>query len=436
MTPSGKNWPTGLNGSKSPDLGRLVSGLTDQDVETLLFDWPTWARPAQMPPAGIWTTWLMLGGRGSGKTSAGAEWVRALAADAKLGGPIALVGETLDSARAVMVEGESGLLAIHPGAERPKFDRSRNALIWPNGNEGFLMSGSDPERFRGPQFAAAWSDEIGKWPNAEAAWDMLQFGLRLGLNPRQVATTTPRPTKILRRLLTDPLTSVTRMKTHDNAANLAPTFLQQIVARYEGTHLGRQELDGELIEDVPDALWRRSELEALRLNQRPELQRVVVAVDPPVTGHAKSDACGIIVAGRSGEGAVVLADRSVKPAQPLQWARIACDAFKQFGADAIVAEVNQGGDLVKEIIAQVDPDVPVIAVHATRGKWVRAEPVAALYARGLVRHLAGLSELEDELCAFGPNGLADGHSPDRLDALVWALTELMIGKTEPRVRRG
>lgn len=424
-----------MNSSAKPDGAEFVAGLADDEVERLVFDWQSWARPEQKPPIGKWTTWLILGGRGSGKTRAGAEWVRMKAADPLLGGPIALVGETMEQARAVMVEGESGLLAIHREDERPQFDRSRNALFWPNGNQAQLLSGSDPERFRGPQFAAGWCDEAAKWPNAEAAWDMLQFGLRLGRQPQQVVTTTPRPTKLLKRLLNDPLTAVTRMKTSDNQANLAGDFLGAIVSRYQGTHLGRQELDGELIEDLPDALWQRSELEALRVSTAPLLQRVVIAVDPPVTGHSKSDACGIVVAGTVEDGAVVLADRSLKPAKPLQWAKRAVRAFEEFEADAIVAEVNQGGDLVKQVLRQVDDNVPVIAVNATRGKWLRAEPVAALYARGLVRHMPGLEALEDEMCAFGPNGLADGHSPDRLDALVWALSELMLRTSQPRVRK-
>ena len=429
----GTSWSSALSSSKNSDT-ELVAALRDETVESVLFDWPLWARPEQLAPDGHWRTWLILGGRGSGKTRAGAEWVRMKAADIALGGPIALVGETMEQARAVMVEGESGLLAIHPVDERPKFDRSRNALFWPNGNEALLMSGSEPERFRGPQFAAAWADEAAKWPNGEAAWDMLQFGLRLGTNPQQVVTTTPRPTKLMKRLIADPLTRITRMATRDNRANLAPGFLNEIVGRYAGTHLGRQELDGELIEDLPDALWRRSELEALRLSKRPVLERIVVAVDPPVTGNKSSDACGVVVVARSGEGAVVLADRSLKPAPPLAWARAAVTAFHEFQADAVVAEVNQGGDLVGEMLRQVDENVPVIAVHATRGKWLRAEPVAALYARGLVRHMADLGDLEDEMCAFGANGLADGHSPDRLDALVWGVTELMLKKGVPRVR--
>lgn len=421
-----------------PDLpagNDAVARIGDEGVETISADWHLWARPAQLPPEGNWTTWLLMGGRGAGKTRAGAEWVRALATGARPVSPIALVGETLSQARSVMVEGESGILNIGPLAERPHFDRTRNLLTWANGVQAELMSGSEPARFRGPQFSAAWSDEISKWPRAEEAWDMLQFGLRLGDRPRQLATTTPRPTKLIKRLMEDPLTIVTRMRTDENKANLATSFLSQIVERYRGSVLGRQELDGELIEDMPDALWPRSALEAARLHEVPALERIVVAVDPPVTGHSKSDACGIVIAGRVDDKALVLADRSIKPAKPLQWARRVVAAYEEFEADLVVVEVNQGGDLVGEMIAQIDPDVPVRSVRATRGKWVRAEPVAALYGRGLVSHAAGLSELEDEMCAFGPNGLSDGHSPDRVDALVWALTELMLNRNMPRVRR-
>lgn len=415
-------------------ISEFIANLSDRDVEAIAHDWRIWARAEQLAPAGFWTCWLIMGGRGSGKTRAGAEWVRELAMSGNVGGPIALVGETLDQARAIMVEGESGLLSIHSNDERPKFDRSRGRLQWPNGVEALLMSGSDPERFRGPQFAAAWSDEIAKWRDGEAAWDMLQFALRLGGNPRQVTTTTPRPTKLMRRLLSDENTVLTKMRTHENAQNLASSFLDKIVGRYEGTYLGRQELDGDLIEDLPDALWRRSELEAARCEMPENLSRIIVAVDPPVTGTEKSDACGIVVAGVLGEETVVLADRSIKPARPLVWARLAVETYHAYEADAIVAEINQGGDLVREMIAQIDPSVPVIDVRATRAKWVRAEPVAALYGRGMIKHVAGLNELEDEMCSFGPNGKSFGHSPDRVDALVWAVTELMLVHNKPRIR--
>lgn len=368
-----------------------------------------------------------MGGRGSGKTRAGAEWVRELARRRVT--PIALVGETLTEAIAIMINGVSGLLAVHPPREKPVLHGT--VLRWPNGVEGIIMSASDPDRFRGPQFAAAWCDEVAKWPDAEAAWDMLQFGLRLGSKPRQLATTTPRSTPLIKRLLADPQTVVTRMSTMENAYCLAPDFMKAVVARYQGTVLGRQELDGELIDDLPGALWQRA---MFRRFAGGGVERIVVAVDPPVTGTARSDACGIVVAGRVGEGAVVLQDCTLKPAAPLQWARRAVAAFRAHEADAVVVEVNQGGDLVREVIRQVDPLVPVRTVRASRGKWLRAEPVAALYARGLVSHVDGLHALEDEMCGFGADGRSDGHSPDRVDALVWAMTELVLNDMRPRIR--
>lgn len=405
-----------------------VAALSDEDVEAAYFDWMRWAMPKQLPPPGDWTTWLLLGGRGSGKTRAGAEWVRMLARDRI--GPIALVGETMSEAVEIMVRGESGILSVHPDQERPVL-KGGNRLIWPNGVEAAIMTASDPERFRGPQFAAAWCDEAAKWPDAEAAFDQLQFGLRLGERPRQLVTTTPRPTRLIKRLLADPQAVVVRIATDENKAQLAPQFLEAVVARYRGTVLGRQELDGELIEDRPDALWQRG---AFRPAEGGADGRIVVAVDPPVTGTARSDACGIVVAGRRGEGAVVLEDATLKGVQPLTWARRVVAAFHAHHADAIVVEVNQGGDLVTQMIGQVDAAVPVRPVRASRGKWLRAEPVAAYYGRGLVTHVQGLTALEDELCAFGPDGKADGHSPDRVDALVWALTELLLEGARPRVR--
>ncbi len=404
----------------------FAADLSEAEAEELLFEWAFWRRAEQTPPPGEWVTWLLLGGRGSGKTRAGAEWVRSLAARGV--GPIAIVGETITEALSVMVEGPSGIMAVTPPADRPKV--SGAALHWPGGVSGMVLGAADPERFRGPQFAAAWCDEVGKWPHAEAAWDMLQFGLRLGDRPRQVATTTPRPTKLLKRLLAEPTTVVTRMTTAENERHLAASFLSAVVGRYRGTVLGRQELDGELIDDLPGALWTR---EMFRRDDGTERGRTVVAVDPPATSGPGADGCGIVVAARTGEGAVVLEDLTLKPAAPLAWATRAVRAYHDHGADCIVAEVNQGGEMVKAVIAQVDAAVPVRTVHATRGKWVRAEPVAALYAQGRVRHAAGLTALEDEMCAFGLDGRADGQSPDRLDAAVWAITELML-RDGPRVR--
>lgn len=402
-----------------------VRTLTRSQAIAIGQHWVTFARPDQLAPEGDWTTWLMLGGRGSGKTRAGAEWVAGLVRQGVT--PIALVGQTMTEALAVMARGESGLMRVMR-RHRPKLRGT--TLVWDNGVEAMLMSASDPDRFRGPQFAAAWCDEVAKWPDAEAAWDMLQFALRLGDRPRQVATTTPRPIPLLKRLLVDEHTAVTRMRTEQNAEFLAPRFLDAVVGRYRGSVLGRQELDGELIEDSPDALWQRSMFR--RAGDEP-VQRIVVAVDPPVTGGLKSDACGIIVAGGTEAGATVLEDLTLQPASPMGWARRAVAAYRSHGADCIVVEVNQGGDMVKTVIGQVDPDVPVKAVRAMRGKWLRAEPVATLYAQGRVSHAVGLTALEDEMCAFGTDGRSDGHSPDRVDALVWAVTELLLGGQGPRV---
>ncbi len=451
---------------------RFTRDLSAPEAEFLLHDWQLWARDDQLPPLlsqgeNPWTTWLILGGRGAGKTRAGAEWVRGLA----LGIPpfadspverIALVGESLTDARAVMIDGPSGLLAIHPPGERPTYNASRRELSWPNGAVAQLFSADDPESLRGPQFGAAWADELAKWRYAERAWDMLQFCLRLGERPRQAVTTTPRPIPLLKRLIADPRVAISRARTEANAANLAPSFLDAVVGRYQGTRLGRQELDGELIDDRPDALWQREIIERSRVSDAPPLERIVVAVDPPVTSGARADACGIVAAGLAEDGrAYVLADATVQGVQPLDWALAAISLYESLEADCIVAEVNQGGELVAEMLRQVPPlaqsgkhrsgenadqagspakwrtgrHVPVRMVRATRGKYLRAGPVAALYRRGLVFHAGVWPELEDQMCDFGQGGLSDGRSPDRLDALVWALTELMLcERVEPRIR--
>ncbi len=404
-----------------------VGQLDEASASGTFYDWSQWAHEQQLPPEGDWTTWILMGGRGAGKTMAGAQWVRGLA---KAGvTPIALVSESMIEGIEVMVRGPSGVLAVHPPEEMPVL--TGHTLRWKNGVEAMVLGAADPERFRGPQFAAAWCDELGKWSNAEAAWDMLQFGLRLGDRPRQLVTTTPRPTRLLKRLLNEPGTAVTRMPTRVNWKHLAPKFLGDVVGRYQHSVLGRQELEGELIEDLPDALWSRG---MFRLGDGAGRERCVVAVDPPVTGHRKSDRCGIVVAAKRGDEAVVLADLSFGPAHPDAWARRAVAAFHEFEADCIVAETNQGGEMVRAVIAQVDRQVPVREVRARQGKWVRAEPVAALYAAGRVSHVAGLTALEDEMCAFGADGLSEGHSPDRVDALVWALTELLLKRGEPRIR--
>lgn len=409
-------------------------------------DWLTWGRPEQVPPetaanGGPWTQWLFLGGRGAGKTRAGAEWVRGLAMGSSDFGPpvgrIALVGETLADAREVMVEGVSGLLAVHGRHGRPLWEPSRRRLTWPNGAVAQVFSSEDPEALRGPQFGAAWCDELAKWTYAEETWDMLQFGLRLGTAPRQMVTTTPRPIALLKRLLADPKSAVTHAPTHANAFNLAPGFLETVVGRYAGTRLGRQELDGEIVEDRPDALWSRDLLEAGRVALAPPLARIVVAVDPPAGGGKRSDACGVVAAGIAADGHVyVLRDDSVEAARPDLWAARATATWRALEADALVAEANQGGEMVRSVISQADPEVPVTLVRATRGKWLRAEPVATLYAQGRVHHVGPLPALEDELCDFGLDGLSGGHSPDRLDALVWAVSALALNgpRGTPKIR--
>ena len=395
-----------------------------------------------------WTTWLMLGGRGAGKTRLGAEWVRAQATGAlpyaeQRARHIALVGETAHDAREVMIEGPSGILRHAPRAERPSWLSSRRRLDWPNGAVATAFSADDPEQLRGPQFDAAWCDELAKWKQPDETFDNLQFGLRLGPRPRQLVTTTPKPIALIKRLTVDPRTAVTRASTYANAAHLSPAFIEAVIGRYAGTRLGRQEIDGEIIEDRPDALWTRAMIEACRVDAAPPFMRIVVGVDPPAKSHRSSaragaDACGIVAAGISEACTVyVLEDATVQGLQPAGWASRAIALVRRLEADAIVAEVNMGGDMVSAVLKQIDATVPVKTVHATRGKWLRAEPVAAMYAQGKVKHAgAAFAELEDEMCDFGLGGLSGGRSPDRLDALVWAVTELTKrgGWQGPRIR--
>ncbi len=374
---------------------------------------------------------MILGGRGAGKTRAGAEWI-AEEVRAARAGRIALVGESYADAREVMVEGTSGLRALGPDHAKPRYEATRRRLLWPNGAVASLHSASDPEGLRGPQFDAAWSDEAAKWPDAEAAWSMLQFGLRLGDHPRQVVTSTPRAVPLIRNLLTDDRVAVTRATTYDNRANLADAFFSTVIKTYEGTRLGRQELNGELLEDDPDALWTRTLIERCRRTSTPDFNRVVIGVDPPASSGAGADECGIVVAGiGSDDRFYVLADRSRARAKPAAWAKAVAEAYKNFDADRVIAEVNQGGEMVESVLHHVAPTLPVRQVRATRGKKVRAEPVAALYEQGRVSHLAPLPELEDQMCNFSGHG----KSPDRLDALVWAITDLMRTAGDPAIRR-
>ncbi len=408
-------------------------------------DWDFWARDDQLAPLALangeaWRVWMIFGGRGSGKTRAGAEWVRARAhaggSKAREPARIALVGKTLGDVRNVMIEGVSGLLAIHPNKQRPLFEPSKRRLTWPNGAIAELFSADERDGLRGPQFTHAWCDELAKWREGEKAWDMLQFGLRLGDNPQCVVTTTPRAHPYLKKIMGDAVTVTTKLATADNALNLAPAFLAEMTRRYAGSDIGRQELLGEIVEESLQALWRLQWIEASRVETAPEMSRVVVALDPPVTSTRNSDACGIVVAGLGvDKRAYVLADRSLQGREPQAWAKAALAAYDDFGADAIVAEVNQGGDLVAGVLKQFRDGVPVKKVYATRGKFLRAEPVAALYAEARVVHVGRFVELEDQMRAFGPDGKVAGRSPDRVDALVWAVTELMLsGGGAPQIR--
>ena len=408
-------------------------------LERFFGDWEPFSHPHQRPPLRAangepWTTWLLIGGRGAGKTFAGAQWVKQMAR-AKVC-PIALIGETEHEVREVMIEGESGILRAHARRDRPVWIPSRKRLEFQNGAVAQAFSAEDPESLRGPQFAAAWCDELAKWRQADAAFDMLQFALRLGEQPCQMITTTPRPTALIKRLMKDARTAVTRARTFDNARHLAPAFFDAVVARYHGTRLGRQELDGEIVEERADALWSRATIESCRVDEAPPLLRVVVAVDPPASSREGADACGLVAAGIAENGALyVIADESAAGLTPAGWSRKAIALWRRLQADALVVEVNQGGEMVKAVIGEADAQVPVISVRARKGKWLRAEPVAALYEQGRVKHAGVFPALEDEMCDFAVDGLSSGRSPDRLDAMVWAVTALTFGaRGEPRVR--
>lgn len=415
---------------------RFINSLSNDELRALPYLFEFWALPHQLPPEGDWKTWVALGGRGAGKTRAGAEWVRSMVEgsrpeDAGRAKRIALIGETFDQARDVMIFGESGILACTPADRRPKWIESKRRLVWPNGAEAQVFSAHDFEGLRGPQFDAAWLDELAKWPRAEEAWDMLQFALRLGDHPQQVVTTTPRNVEVLKRILARTSTVMTHAPTEANRANLAASFLEEISEAYEGTHYARQEIEGLLVDDVDGTLWPNSLIDEAR-EVEVEPDRVVVAVDPAVSSSSKADECGIVVVGASTPAdrkawrAVVMEDASVAGASPMEWARAAVAAFERHEADQIVVEVNQGGDLVEDVVRQIDEMVPIKKVHANRGKATRAEPVAALYEQGKIGHTAGLGQLEAQMRQMTRSGYQGRGSPDRVDALVWALTELMI----------
>jgi phage terminase large subunit-like protein len=404
-----------------------VNAFAGRLAEELEGGWRSIARPNQLPPPGDWQTWLLLAGRGFGKTRVLSEMANSWASSGQCG-RIALVAATAADARDVLVEGESGILECAPSWCRPQYQTTRRQLTWPNGCIGTLYSAEEPDRLRGPQHHNALCDELASWRDP-SAWDMLMLGLRLGRAPRVVVATTPRPTRLIRELLSREGKDVivTRGSTYENRANLAPGFFDQIIRKYEGTRIGRQELLAEVLMDIPGALWSLETIDKARCHRAPDLQRVVVAIDPAISSHEGSDETGIVVAGKDERGhGYVLEDLSGRYA-PHEWARTAVEAFNRHSADRIVAEVNQGGAMVESTLRTIDANVPYSAVHASRGKYVRAEPIAALYEQGKVHHVGNFPALEDQMTSFVPDiDRARMGSPDRVDALVWALTELLV----------
>jgi predicted phage terminase large subunit-like protein len=424
---------------------------TPDALERLKFHWDFWGRPSQFPPKDDWSIWLILAGRGFGKTRTGAEWVRDnMCGDTPLTGGrwrhIALIAETASDARHVMVgdgkatsdpKAGSGLLQIHPKDFRPVYEPSKRQLTWPNGAVALIYNGTEPNQLRGPQHDAAWCDELAKWQYAQEAWDQLQFGLRTGSNPQVCITTTPRPIGLLKQIISDPGTVVTRGSTFDNRSNLSPKFLNVVERKYDGSRLGRQELYAEFLEDVEGALWKRSLIDALRvmLQDVPPLERIVVAIDPNASSQEDANECGMVCAGLGSNGHAYVLDDISGPLSPTEWARSAVSLYHERRADRIVAETNNGGEMVENTLRMIDPNVSYRAVWASRGKVTRAEPISALYEQGRVHHVGAFPRLEDQMCAFTIDfdRVEMGYSPDRVDALVWALTELMIDNGERRL---
>lgn len=407
----------------------FIATLTDEEALTLRYTWAAWARDKQLE--GIeapedWVLWLLLAGRGFGKSRVGAEQVIKWAREDQHA-RMALVGRTAADVRDVMVEGESGVLACSHPRFKPKYEPSKRRLTWPNGAIATTYSADEPDVLRGPQHTKAWGDEPAAW-KYPATHDNLMMGLRLGAKPQAVYTTTPRPTKFIKMLASLKTTHVTKGTTYENLENLAPTFREQVIGRYEGTRIGLQELEAAILDDNERALWKREEMiEALRVHKYPDLKRIVVGVDPSVNDGTEEDnhelaECGIIVGGLGIDGHGYLLDDKSLMASPMQWAREAVTAYHSRKADRIVAEVNNGGKLVEAVIRVIDKTVSYKDVHAARGKLTRAEPVAALAERGLIHHVGVFREVEDQMCTWQPGD----KSPDRIDAYVWTFTELMV----------
>ena len=407
-----------------------LASLTDKEIAELAYNWDFWARPDQKAPPGDWFAWLILAGRGWGKTRTGAEWVRELARDYP-GCRIALVAETAADARDVMIKGDSGLLSVDPTLSDESWSPTNRCVTWPNGSKAWTYNATEPDQLRGPQHHFAWVDELAKFRYDQAMWDQIVFGLRLGDQPRVLITTTPQPKKLIKNLAASEHTHVTRGATKDNLANLARSAVEQMYDRYEGTRLGRQELEGEILGDIPGALWTRESIDDNRLQVPPEdLERVFVADDPATSSEEGSDEHGIVVVAlaRDEDGyarGYVLEDASLR-GTPEEWSKKAVHLYRKWSADKIIAEKNQGGEMVSFTIKSVDRSVPVELVHASRGKVVRAEPISALYEQGRIHHVGRHDKLEDQMCEFSVDNVrnASTGSPDRVDALVWGLTKI------------
>jgi phage terminase large subunit-like protein len=395
---------------------KFLASLSPSEVLHLQYDWDFWARDKQTLPSQPFFIWLILAGRGFGKTRTGAETVRKWVRTNRY---VNLIGATADDARDIMIEGESGILAICPNDERPQYVASKRRLEWPNGAISLIFTADEPERLRGKQHYRIWADELASWRYPEA-WDQAMMGLRLGDNPQGIVTSTPKPTKLILDLVSDPKNVVTTGTTYENRANLAQGFFDYVIKKYEGTRLGLQELEAKLLTDNPGALWKREQIDSNRVTNYPDLTRVVVGVDP--TASAGGDEAGIVTAGMSGSDYFTLSDDS-RQGSPQEWASAAVAAYHRHKADCIVAEKNNGGDMVESVLRQVDPNVNVKLVWASRGKVTRAEPIAAIAEQGRDHHVGYFPQLEDELCMWLPGEA----SPNRLDAKVWALTELSGG---------
>ena len=409
-----------------------MMGISGRAADEALYLWPLWARDSQIAPPGDWSVWLLMAGRGFGKTRTGAEWVRSRVESGQ-SGRIALVARTPADVRDVMIEGDSGLLNICPRWNRPRYEPTKRRLTWPNGAFALAFSSHEPDQLRGPQFDAAWCDELASWEYPRETWDNLAFGLRLGTSPQCVVTTTPRPIEMLRELVDRDDVHVTRGSTYENRRFLAKSFIRQIERRYQGTDTGRQEIFAELLEEAESALWRRDWIG--HTETVPDLSRIVVAIDPAMSSRPHSDETGIIVAGVAGADddlrGYVLEDASGRMS-PDEWARRAIDLFDRHRASRIIGERNNGGDLIGTVLrtAAGGRTLPIRLVTASVGKYARAEPVAALYQQGRVLHAGSLPRLEDQLCTWEPGSQT---SPDRMDALVWALSDLITDRRITRI---